>query len=356
MNPTNPKNPMNLMNSKNLDIQNVLVTGAAGFIGYHLSKRLLDQGIHVTGVDNLNPYYDVNLKKDRLRRLEISENFAWVNTDLENKSRLEDIFKERSIDVVVNLAAQAGVRYSLTNPHAYVDSNIVGFVNILECCRHHGVKHLVFASSSSVYGANTNMPFSVHHNVDHPVSLYAATKKANELMAHTYSHLYALPCTGLRFFTVYGPWGRPDMALFLFTRAIFEGKPIQVFNHGRMKRDFTYIDDIVEGVFRVMGHLPAPNPEWRGDTPDPGTSYAPYKIYNIGNNQPVELTRFIETIERVIGKKAEKEYLDLQAGDVPATYADVDDLIADVGFKPATSIQTGIARFVAWYKDYYGVD
>jgi len=335
--------------------KNVLVTGAAGFIGNHLSERLLRDGAQVTGVDNLNDYYDVALKKDRLRRLDSFKNFSLIPINLEDKDQLAEIFKGTAFDVVVNLAAQAGVRYSLTNPQAYVDANIVGFVNILECCRHHDVKHLVFASSSSVYGANTNMPFSVHDNVDHPVSLYAATKKANELMAHTYSHLFSLPCTGLRFFTVYGPWGRPDMALFLFTKAILEGKPIQVFNQGKMRRDFTYIDDIVEGVVRVMGRLPQPNPNWSGDNPDPGTSYAPYRIYNIGNNQPVELTRFIETIETVIGKKAQKVLLDLQPGDVPATYANVDDLIADVGFKPATSIETGIERFVAWYKDYYGV-
>ena len=262
--------------------------------------------------------------------------------------------KDIHFDVVVNLAAQAGVRYSLENPQAYVDANIVGFVNILECCRHNSVKHLVFASSSSVYGANTKMPFSVHHNVDHPVSLYAASKKANELMAHTYSHLYGLSCTGLRFFTVYGPWGRPDMALFLFTKAILEEKPIKVFNHGRMQRDFTYIDDIIEGVVRVMGRLPEPNPNWSGDHPDPGTSYASYKIYNIGNNNPVELMEFITVIEKVLGKEAKKEFLDLQPGDVPATYADVDDLIKDVGFKPGTPIETGIKRFIEWFKEYYG--
>jgi UDP-glucuronate 4-epimerase len=263
------------------------------------------------------------------------------------------LFSEKSFDVVVHLAAQAGVRYSLQDPHAYIDANIVGFMNILEGCRHQQVKHLVFASSSSVYGANTKMPFSVHHNVDHPVSLYAATKKANELMAHTYSHLYGLACTGLRFFTVYGPWGRPDMALFLFTDAILNDRPIQVFNHGRMQRDFTYIDDIVEGVVRVMGRRPAPNPSWSGERPDPGTSYAPYKIYNIGNNQPVELNRFIETIETVLGRTARKEYLDMQPGDVPATYADVDDLTADVGFRPATPLRSGIERFIAWYRSYY---
>ena len=273
--------------------------------------------------------------------------------DLVDRKALENLFDNNEFDVVVNLAAQAGVRYSLTNPHAYVDSNLVGFVNILECCRHHKVKHLVFASSSSVYGANTNMPFSIHHNVDHPVSLYAATKKANELMAHTYSHLYGLCCTGLRFFTVYGPWGRPDMALFLFTKAILEDKPITVFNHGKMQRDFTYIDDIIEGVVRVMARLPEPNPAWRGDAPDPGTSYAPYKVYNIGNNKPVQLLEFIEEIENALGRKANKEFVELQPGDVVATYADVDDLVQDVGFKPETPLVTGIRRFIEWYQEYY---
>ncbi len=335
-----------------------LVTGAAGFIGYHLSKRLLAQGIKVTGVDNLNPYYDVTLKKARLAQLEAFEAFSFHQAELADKSAMDAIFEKAKFektgfDVVVNLAAQAGVRYSLTNPHAYVESNLVGFVNILECCRHHQVKHLVFASSSSVYGANTNMPFSVHHNVDHPVSLYAATKKSNELMAHTYSHLYDLPCTGLRFFTVYGPWGRPDMALFLFTKAIMEGRPIKVFNEGKMQRDFTYIDDIVEGVVRVMASIPEPNPAWSGDRPDPGTSYKRYRIYNIGNNHPVTLTHFIETIEKKLGKKAIKELLPLQPGDVPATYADVDALVADVGFKPETSIEDGVEKFVTWYKSYY---
>ena len=334
-------------------VENVLVTGAAGFIGFQLSRRLLNDGVRVTGIDNLNPYYDVQLKHDRLDQLLSDDNFTFVNLDLVDRTALEDLFSDGDFDVVVNLAAQAGVRYSLTNPHAYVDSNIVGFVNILECCRHHKVRHLVFASSSSVYGANTNMPFSIHDNVDHPVSLYAATKKANELMAHTYSHLYGLSCTGLRFFTVYGPWGRPDMALFLFTKAISEGKPIKVFNHGKMQRDFTYIDDIIEGVVRVMASLPKADPAWRGDKPDPGTSYAPYRLYNIGNNQPVELLEFIEEIEKALGREAQKEFLDLQPGDVPATYADVDDLIQDVGFKPATSIATGIRRFVDWYQDYY---
>ncbi len=333
--------------------ENVLVTGAAGFIGFQLTRRLLNDGIRVTGIDNLNPYYDVRLKQDRLAEVLSSDNFNFVNLDLADRKALEDLFDRNDFEVVVNLAAQAGVRYSLTNPHAYVDSNLVGFVNLLECCRHHRVKHLVFASSSSVYGANTNMPFSIHHNVDHPVSLYAATKKANELMAHTYSHLYGLCCTGLRFFTVYGPWGRPDMALFLFTKAITEGKPITVFNHGKMQRDFTYIDDIIEGVVRVMARLPEPNPDWRGDNPDPGTSYAPYKVYNIGNNNPVELLEFISEIENALGRQAKKEFVDLQPGDVVATFADVDDLMQDVGFKPETSIATGIRRFIEWYQAYY---
>jgi UDP-glucuronate 4-epimerase len=336
-----------------LDYKNALITGAAGFIGFHLSKRLLDDGYRVYGVDNLNDYYDPDLKRDRLEILKSYPDFVFYRTDLSHKEDLETIFKAQQIDVVVNLAAQAGVRYSLTNPQAYVESNLVGFVNVLECCRHHGVKHLVFASSSSVYGANTNMPFSVHHNVDHPVSLYAASKKSNELMAHTYSHLFDLPCTGLRFFTVYGPWGRPDMALFLFTKAILEGKPIDVFNHGKMKRDFTFIDDIVEGVVRVMKNIPDPNAGWSGDDPDPGTSYVRYKIYNIGNNQPVELMDFINAIEAALGKTAIKNFMDIQPGDVPATFANVDDLIKDVGFKPDTSIADGIGAFVGWYKTYY---
>ena len=338
-----------------LEYQNVLVTGAAGFIGYHLAKRLLDDGCQVVGFDNLNPYYDVALKEARLQILQKEDHFAFIQSDLAEREQLQDLFSKTEFDVVVNLAAQAGVRYSLENPYAYVDSNLVGFVNLLECCRHHAVRHLVFASSSSVYGANTAMPFSVHHNVDHPVSLYAATKKANELMAHTYSHLYQLPCTGLRFFTVYGPWGRPDMALFLFTRAILENQPIRVFNHGQMQRDFTYIDDIIEGVIRVMGRLPEANPDWRGDAPDPGTAAAPYKIYNIGNNNPVELIEFIEVIETALGKKATKQLMDLQPGDVVATYADVDDLMQDVGFKPATPIKVGVERFVEWYKQFYGL-
>ena len=335
------------------EYRKVLITGAAGFIGFHLARRLIADGVLVTGLDNLNTYYDVNLKKDRLEILQSQNTFSFKNTDLADLDGLRRVFDDKSYDVVVNLAAQAGVRYSLENPHAYVEANLVGFVNLLECCRHNRTPHLVFASSSSVYGANTHMPFSVHHNVDHPVSLYAASKKANELLAHTYSHLYNLPCTGLRFFTVYGPWGRPDMALFLFTKAIIENKPIRVFNHGRMKRDFTYIDDIVEGVVRVMGKLPEPNPDWDGKRPDPGTSAAPYKIYNIGNNRPVELNDFIGAIEAAIGKSAQKEMCDMQPGDVPATFADIDDLAHDVGFRPDTPIETGIHRFVEWYKDYY---
>lgn len=338
-----------------LDYRRVLVTGAAGFIGYHLCHRLLTDGCQVTGIDNLNPYYDVGLKEARLARLKPFGSFRLHRVDLADRAGMEGIFSGAEFDVVVNLAAQAGVRYSLQNPHAYVDSNLVGFVNLLECCRHTGVDHLVFASSSSVYGANTRMPFSVHHNVDHPVSLYAASKKANELMAHTYSHLFDLPCTGLRFFTVYGPWGRPDMALFLFTDAILHDRPIKVFNHGKMQRDFTYIDDIIEGVVRVMGKLPEPNPDWRGDAPDPGTSYARYRVYNIGNNQPVQLMRFISVIEEALGRTAQKELMPMQPGDVPATYADIDDLVEDVGFRPATPIETGVARFVEWYRSYYQV-
>lgn len=331
----------------------VLVTGAAGFIGSHLSRRLMDRGDEVVGVDNLNDYYDVNLKKSRLAGLRDNGSFRHVNLSIEDKDGMLKLFETEKFDMVVNLAAQAGVRYSLINPYSYIDSNIYGFLNILEGCRHNGVKHCVFASSSSVYGANTKMPFSVHHNVDHPVSLYAATKKANELMAHTYSSLYNIPCTGLRFFTVYGPWGRPDMALFLFTKAILEGKPIDVFNYGKMRRDFTYIDDIVEGVVRVMDRTPSANSSWDGDAPDSATSYAPYRLYNIGNNNPVELMKYIEVLENCLGKKAEKNMLPIQAGDVPATYADVDDLISDTGFKPSTSIEDGIKRFVDWYRSYY---
>ena len=332
----------------------ILVTGAAGFIGFHLSKKLLERGDEVIGLDNLNEYYDVNLKIDRIKHFAMERNFKPVRINLAEREGMKRLFSEEKFDVVVNLAAQAGVRYSLKDPYSYVDSNISGFLNVLEGCRHGEVKHLVFASSSSVYGANTKMPFSVHHNVDHPVSLYAATKKANELMAHTYSSLYGLPCTGLRFFTVYGPWGRPDMALFLFTKAIMEDKPIDVFNYGRMQRDFTYIDDIVEGVVRVIDKIPGPNPNWNGDNPDAASSYAPYKLYNIGNNNPVELLTFIETLESCLGRKARKNLLPIQPGDVPATYADVDDLIRDVGFRPSTPLEEGIGKFVAWYRDYYG--
>jgi len=331
-----------------------LITGAAGFIGFHLSKRLLALGKSVVGVDNLSDYYDVNLKKMRLSELDGNPEFTFYKLDLADRGGVENLFSENKFDYVVNMAAQAGVRYSLTNPHAYIDSNIVGFLNILEGCRHNDVKHLVFASSSSVYGANTKMPFSVHHNVDHPVSLYAATKKSNELMAHTYSSLYSLPCTGIRFFTVYGPLGRPDMALFLFTRAILGNKPIDVFNHGKMKRDFTYIDDIVEGVVRLIDKVPEPDPDWCGDDPDSATSYAPYRLYNIGNNNPVELMKFIGVLEDCLGKKAEKNFLPMQPGDVPETYADVDDLTEDAGFKPSTPIEEGIKKFVDWYREYYG--
>jgi UDP-glucuronate 4-epimerase len=330
-----------------------LVTGVAGFIGFHVSRTLLDRGDEVVGLDNVNSYYDVRLKERRLAQIEGRERFRFVRADLADRETLARLFADERFDVVIHLAAQAGVRYSLENPHAYIDSNLVGFTNILEGCRQQAVKHLVYASSSSVYGANTKMPFSVHHNVDHPVSLYAATKKANELMAHTYSHLFRLPTTGLRFFTVYGPWGRPDMALFKFTKAILEGQPIDVYNYGRMRRDFTYIDDIVEGVVRVSDRLPQPNPAWSGDAPDPGTSAAPYKIYNIGNNQPVELLHFIEVLERTLGRQAQKNMLPMQLGDVPATYADVDDLMRDVGFRPKTPIEEGIARFVAWYREYH---
>jgi UDP-glucuronate 4-epimerase len=336
-------------------LKNVLVTGAAGFIGFHLSQRLLKLGYHVVGIDNLNDYYDVSLKHNRLNQLKQQPEFEFYQLDIFSRTEIESIFASHQFDAVINLAAQAGVRYSIENPYVYVDSNITGFINILECCRHQKVKHLVFASSSSVYGANTQLPFSVHDNVDHPISLYAATKKANELMAHTYSHLYGLPTTGLRFFTVYGPWGRPDMALFLFTKAIIAGEPIKVFNQGKMLRDFTYVDDIVEGIIRVTENVPTGNPNWDGNAPDPATSKAPYKIYNIGNNQPVELLHFIETIEKAVGKTAIKNLLPLQDGDVPATYANVDDLVADVGFKPATSIESGIQNFIAWYKDYYQV-
>jgi UDP-glucuronate 4-epimerase len=333
----------------------ILVTGAAGFIGFHLTQKLLARGDEVVGLDNLNDYYRVQLKQDRLSQLVGQEKFRFIEMDLADRERMPGVFETEQFDVVVNLAAQAGVRYSLENPHAYIDANVVGFTNVLEGCRHNGVKHLVYASSSSVYGGNTTMPFSIHHNVDHPISLYAATKKANELMAHTYSHLYGLPTTGLRFFTVYGPWGRPDMALFLFTEAIVSGKPINVFNNGKMRRDFTYVADIVEGIMRVSDNTAAGNPDWSSTTPDPATSSSPYRVYNIGNNQPVELMHLIEVLEDCLGRKAEKNFMEMQPGDVPATFADVDDLIQDVDFKPATPIETGVANFVDWYREYHNV-
>jgi UDP-glucuronate 4-epimerase len=333
----------------------ILVTGTAGFIGAQLAHRLLERGDEVIGVDNVNDYYDVSLKEARLARLTGNDGFTEVRRDIADRSVMAEIFAKYRPERVVHLAAQAGVRYSLENPNAYVDANIVGFMNILEGCRHNDVKHLVYASSSSVYGANEAMPFSVHDNVDHPLSLYAASKKANELMAHTYSHLYALPTTGLRFFTVYGPWGRPDMALFIFTKKILAGEPIDVFNHGHHKRDFTYIDDIVEGVVRTLDQVALPNNDWSGDAPDPGTSKAPNRIYNIGSNNPIELSRFIEIIEERTGKKAQKNLLPMQPGDVPATYANVDNLISDVGYKPNTSVEEGIANFVDWYREFYQV-
>jgi UDP-glucuronate 4-epimerase len=331
----------------------VLVTGTAGFIGNALALRLLARGDEVVGVDNLNDYYSVELKKARLARIADHPNFTDLRIDIADRDAVAAAFAEHRPQRVVNLAAQAGVRYSLINPHAYVDTNLVGFVNLLEGCRHHGVEHLVFASSSSVYGANTTQPFSVHHNVDHPLSLYAASKKANELMAHTYAHLYDLPVTGLRFFTVYGPWGRPDMALFLFTKAILAGEPIDVFNYGHHRRDFTYIDDIVEGVIRTLDRVATPNPDWNSDAPDPGTARGPYRLYNIGNQQPVELMHYIEVLEDCLGRKAEKNLLPLQPGDVPDTYADVADLVRDVDYRPATSVEDGVGRFVAWYREFY---
>lgn len=334
-------------------MKRILVTGAAGFIGSHLALRLVERGDTVVGIDSLNDYYSVDLKKARLGRLESSEKFSFEQMDISDAATVARLFKSSSFDAVVNLAAQAGVRYSIENPMAYIQSNIVGFANILEACRHNDVSHLVYASSSSVYGSNTSMPFSVEQNVDHPLSLYAASKKSNELMAHTYSHLYGLPTTGLRFFTVYGPWGRPDMALFLFTKAILEGRPINVFNHGKMRRDFTYVDDIVEGVVRVIDRIPEPDSNYNTAAPTPAGSSAPYRVYNIGNNEPVELMHMIETLEKCLGKTAEKNMMPMQPGDVPATFADVDSLIADVGFKPSTSIESGIERFVAWYRDYF---
>lgn len=332
-----------------------LVTGAAGFIGFHTSKRLLARGDEVVGFDNMNPYYDVRLKDSRLALLQKETRFNFVRGELTDRNQINALFAEHKFDAVVHLAAQAGVRYSLENPSAYIESNVVGFLNILEACRRAQTAHLVYASSSSVYGANTRMPFAVSDNVDHPVSLYAATKKANELMAHSYSHLYGIPTTGLRFFTVYGPWGRPDMALFLFTKAILSGEPIKLFNHGKMRRDFTYVDDIVESMVRVIDQPAQANSDWSGDAPDPATSKAPYKLYNIGNSSPVELLDLVEVLERALNKKAKKLFVDMQPGDVPSTFADVDALERDAGFKPATPIEIGIENFVAWYTDFYGI-
>lgn len=333
----------------------ILVTGCAGFIGFHLCQRLLSQGHVVCGLDNLNEYYDASLKNARLAQIAGHANFRFFRLDLADRKCMAEVFEKERFEITVNLAAQAGVRYSLKDPYAYADSNLLGFVNVLEGCRHSGVRHLVFASSSSVYGANTQMPFSTHHSADHPVSLYAATKRANELMAHAYAHLYRLPTTGLRFFTVYGPWGRPDMALFLFTKAILAGEPIPVFNHGKMKRDFTYIDDVVEGVCRAMNRILQPDSGWDAAHPDPATSSAPYRIYNIGNSQPVELLTLIRILESKLGKKAKLDLAPMQSGDVPATYADIEDLFHDTGFKPETPIETGIERFVEWYREYYKV-
>ena len=334
----------------------ILVTGAAGFVGFHTAKQLLGRGDTIVGLDNFNDYYDVSLKESRAAILDQYDRFTMLRADLQDRERIEALFADEEFDKVIHLAAQAGVRYSIENPHAYIESNIVGTLHILEGCRHHNVRHLTYASSSSVYGANTTMPFSVHQNVDHPLALYGATKKANELMAHTYSNLYGLPTTGLRFFTVYGPYGRPDMALFMFTRNILEGKPIDVFNYGNHRRDFTYIDDIVEGVIRTMDHDAEPNPAWDSAAPDPGTSRAPYRLYNIGNQQPVELLRYIEVIEECLGRKAEKNLLPLQAGDVPDTWADTQALVDDVGYQPATPIEVGVRNFVDWYLDYYKAD
>ncbi len=336
-------------------MKKILVTGAAGFIGYHLCKRLIAGERTVVGVDSLSDYYDVRLKQDRLAQISAAANFRFLTLDIADREAMQRLFASEQFDAVVNMAGQVSVRYSLKKPYAYLDSNVTGFLNILEGCRHNTVRHLVFASSSSVYGANTRMPYSVHHNVDHPISLYAATKKSNELMAHAYSALYKLPCTGLRFFTVYGPWGRPDMSYFLFSKAILEGRPIDVFNYGDMKRDFTYVDDIVEGVARVVDRIPVPDAGWSGDRPDPATSFAPYRIYNIGNNQPVELGVMIDTLEKHLGKKAVRNLLPLQPGDVLATYADVDDLVRDVGFRPATTLEAGLKEFVDWYRRYYRV-
>lgn len=348
----------------------ILITGTAGFIGFHLVKRLLKRGDEVVGLDSINDYYDIRVKHGRLAETGIDHlqtsynklvtssiypNYQFIKLQLEDADNLNKLFKEQQFDNVINLAAQAGVRYSLENPRAYIDSNIIGFVNILEACRHNKVKHLSYASSSSVYGLNETMPFSIHHNVDHPISLYAASKKSNELMAHTYSHLFNLPTTGLRFFTVYGPWGRPDMALFLFTKAILEGNPINIFNNGEMSRDFTYVDDIVEGVIRVNDNPPKGNKEWSGKNPDPGTAKAPYTVYNIGNNSPVKLMDFVTIIEKALGREAEKNLMPMQAGDVAATYADVQDLIHNLGYKPETTLEYGIGEFIKWYREFYKV-
>ena len=333
----------------------ILVTGAAGFIGFHTAKALLARGDQVVGLDNLNEYYDVKLKHARLELLGKEQKFEFVRLDLADRDGMAKLFESQGFERVVHLGAQAGVRYSIENPFSYVDSNVQGTMTVLEGCRHHGVEHLVYASTSSVYGANTRMPFSVHHNVDHPLSLYAATKKSNELMAHTYASLYQLPVTGLRFFTVYGPFGRPDMALFLFTKNILEGKPIDVFNYGNHRRDFTYVDDIVEGVVGTLDRVPTGDPEWNSEDPDPSGSSAPYRLYNIGNQQPVELMKYIEVLETCLGRKAEKNLLPLQPGDVPDTWADVEDLARDVGYRPATPVEEGVKRFVDWYVDYYGI-
>ena len=333
----------------------ILVTGAAGFIGFHIARRLLEDGRPVVGIDNLNAYYDPKLKEARLAELGKLPGFRFVRLDLADRAGIGNLFAEHRFPYVVHLAAQAGVRYSLIDPYAYVDSNLVGFANILEGCRHNGCRHLLYASSSSVYGSNTKMPFSVHNNVDHPLSLYGASKKANELMAHSYAHLFRLPTTGLRFFTVYGPWGRPDMAMWIFASAILAGKPIKLFNHGNMRRDFTFVDDVVESVVRLVDRVPQANPSWSGDSPDPGSSSAPWRVYNIGNNQPVELLEVVRLLEEVIGKKAKRELLPMQPGDVPATYAEVDDLMRDVDFKPSTPIAAGIARFIEWYRSYHSL-
>lgn len=345
---------MNSLTEKLSSNRSILVTGCAGFIGFHLAKRLLKKNINVIGLDNINDYYDVNLKLSRLSILKKYKNFVFVKVALEDSRKVEKVFSNNSIEYVINLAAQAGVRYSLINPKAYIDSNIVGFLSILEACKNHNVKHLIYASSSSVYGGNKEVPFSVNHNVDHPVSLYAATKKSNELMAHTYSHLYNLPTTGLRFFTVYGPWGRPDMALFLFTNAILSNRPIKVFNYGKMVRDFTYIDDIIEGIYRLISYIPQGNEKW-DNTSDCSVSFAPYKIYNIGNNNPVQLEYFISVLENKLGKKAKKDYLPMQLGDVPKTYADIKEIKEDINFVPSTTIEEGISHFVDWYRKYYSI-